>query len=141
MWRVGPLRSRPIIHVAAALIWRDESLLISRRTKGSHLEGFWEFPGGKLEDGEDLRMCVEREVMEELGIKVRAGGLIFETRYEYEEKSVDLSFFNCTMLEGEAFPREKQEIRWVLTSDLGKYRFPPPDLKMIEVVLLGNSPL
>ena len=69
----SPKSPKPLLQVAAALIWRDGKLLITSRPKGRHLAGFWEFPGGKQEEDETLRRCLEREIKEELGVEIRAG--------------------------------------------------------------------
>jgi len=61
----------PHYDVTAGLIWKEEKLLIATRPRGTHLEGFWEFPGGKKEEGENLKECLKREIEEELTVEVR----------------------------------------------------------------------
>ncbi|UCF57119.1 MAG: 8-oxo-dGTP diphosphatase MutT [Deltaproteobacteria bacterium] len=124
--------NKPHYHVTAGLLWRDGSVLITKRPEGSHLAGFWEFPGGKQESGETLEECLEREIKEELGIDVRAQNLLFTAEHEYESRIVSLYLFLCTHLGGELEPLECDEIRWVHPEDLTQYRFPPPDLKIIQ---------
>ena len=123
---------KPHIHVTAGLIRKNNRLLITKRPKGSHLEGYWEFPGGKQEKGESLEGCLEREIKEELGFKVRADHVSLTVAHEYETKEVSLHVLECTILEGEPMPIECQEFRWVNSSDFHKYKFPPPDMKVIE---------
>ena len=119
-------------HVTAGLIWRDGRLLITRRPEGVHLEGFWEFPGGKQEDHETLEACLEREIREELGIEIEAGKYLLSVQHEYETKSITLHVFHCINLKGQPEALEGQETRWIHPDDLKKYTFPPPDLKVIK---------
>jgi mutator protein MutT len=123
---------KPHFHVAAGLIRKDGKILISKRPRGSHLEGYWEFPGGKQEREETLERCLEREIQEELGVRIRAGDLLFTTEYEYENKSISLHLFRCLQLQGQPRSLEGQETRWVSPRDLDNYTFPPPDQEIIQ---------
>lgn len=123
--------------VTAGLIFRDGKVLISRRRKGSHLGGFWEFPGGKREKGETLKQCLEREIEEELGIRVRAGKHCLTVKHAYDTRSVTLHVFHCTRLAGEPKPLQNDGIRWVEPAALEAFSFPPPDLKVIEFLRHG----
>ena len=127
--------SLPRYHVAAGLIWRDGKLLISMRRPGTHLEGLWEFPGGKQEEGEGLEQCLMRELKEELGIHVRVDGPFLTVDHPYPMKRISLHLFNCTWLGGDPLPLESQEIRWVSPEDLPGLPFPPPDMRVIEKLL------
>jgi mutator protein MutT len=129
---------KPHYHVAAGVIWDNGKLLITKRPQGSHLEGLWEFPGGKQEEGETLERCLAREVEEELGLEVRVGKPLLTVKHEYQSKLITLHMFNCTSVVGEARALENQEIRWVLPQDLNRFTFPPPDLEVLELIL-GES--
>ena len=124
--------NKPHFQVTAGIIWLDGKLLITKRPRGSHLGGFWEFPGGKQEEGETLRECLEREIEEELGMKVRAGKLLLSVDHEYESRTISLHLFECSYLCGQPEPLEDQEIAWVPPGDLSRYHFPPPDHKFIR---------
>jgi len=123
---------KPHYDVTAGLIWKEGKLLISKRAKGTHLEGFWEFPGGKQEAGEELSECLEREIGEELGIETRVGEPLLTVDHEYRDKRISLHVFNCTWVRGEPAALACQEIRWVGWNELSGLRFPPPDIKVIE---------
>ncbi len=125
--------------MTAGLIWKQGRVLIAKRPKGKHLEGFWEFPGGKREEGENLKDCLEREIEEELGVKVKAVEELLTVEHEYENKVVSLHVFHCTRLEGEPKGLQAQEIRWVELAGLGKFTFPPPDEKVIEFLLYEEA--
>jgi len=125
---------KPRFQVTAGVICRKGKVLIARRPKGSHLEGYWEFPGGKQERGETLEKCLEREIEEELGLRVRADRYLLTVHHDYGTRHIVLHFFFCSLLEGEPKAIEGQEIRWVDSVDLKKYPFPPPDKKVIEIL-------
>ena len=108
-------------------------MLISKRPEGSHLAGYWEFPGGKKETGETMQACLEREIKEELGLRVRAIRPAMKTHYEYGTQKITLHFFHCIRLEeGEPAALEGQEIKWASPNELRSLVFPPADRKMVE---------
>jgi len=76
--------------VAAAIIIRDRCVLLTRRGPDEKLAGYWEFPGGKVEDGESLDACLERELQEELGVQSCAGDVLMECKYHYEHGVISL---------------------------------------------------
>ena len=82
--------------VTAAVIERDGRFLVTRRLQGTHLEGMWEFPGGKCDQGESLAACLQREIREELGTGVVVGGEMLQSTHEYVDRSVALHFFACS---------------------------------------------
>ena len=112
------------------MIERDGAILITRRRPGSHLEGLWEFPGGKPHPGEDLDQALRREIAEELGAHAQVGEKIETIEWAYEEKRVRLHFFRCTVT-GEPRPLEGQEMAWVSPADLGRYEFPAADAALL----------
>lgn len=122
------------IQVTAAVIRQDGKILITKRPEGVHLEGMWEFPGGKRESRETLEDCMAREIKEELGIIVKVGKQILKVEHEYEEKTVDLNIFECVIIDGEPSPNEGQEMKWVNPGELSEYDFPPPDREIIELM-------
>ena len=124
--------NRPHFHVTAGLLWQNGMVMITKRPEGSHLAGFWEFPGGKQEVGETLEECLEREIKEELGVEVRAEKLLLTVAHEYENRIISLYLFQCTHLGGELKPLGWEDMRWVYPEDLPQYRFPSPDEKIIE---------
>jgi len=124
--------SKPHFHVTAGLLWQNGMVLIAKRREGSHLAGYWEFPGGKQEEGETLEECLEREIREELGADVRAGKRLLTVEHEYEDRIISLYLFQCTHLNGDLKPLACEEMKWVYPEDMTQYRFPPPDEKIIE---------
>ena len=122
----------PIV-VTAAVIERDGALLVTRRQAGVHLEGYWEFPGGKCDPGEALDACLARELREELDVEVRVGDDVFTTTPAYPERAVELHFFRCELV-GEPRPQQGQEMRWVRRDELESLEFPPADEELIRVL-------
>ena len=130
--------SKPHFHVTAGLVWKNEKLLITRRPEGSHLAGYWEFPGGKQEPGESLEACLEREMREELAIEVKAATHLLQIDHDYETKSITLHLFQCNFLSGTPMPLGCDEIRWVKPEELANYQLPPPDIQVLP--FLQNLP-
>jgi 8-oxo-dGTP diphosphatase len=122
-------RQEPTI-VTAAVVERDGRLLVARRLTGSHMGGFWEFPGGKCEPGESPEVCLARELVEELATRVDVGEEIYRTTYAYADRTLDLRFFRCAILD-EPRPLLGQEIRWVTRADLPTLEFPPADAELV----------
>ncbi len=125
-------RNKPHFHVTAALIRQDGKLLITKRPEGVHLAGLWEFPGGKQEAGETLEACLEREIREELGVRVKAGTRLVTVEHEYPSRRITLHLFQCARLEGQPRGLEGQETKWIDPKDIRRYPFPPADLQIID---------
>ncbi|HET9131302.1 MAG TPA: (deoxy)nucleoside triphosphate pyrophosphohydrolase [Terriglobia bacterium] len=123
-----------VIEVAAGLIHRDGRYLIARRKRGAHLAGFWEFPGGKREAGESLTECLQRELFEELSIRVDLPIPYRIIRHDYQDRIIELHFFRCAIEQGEPKPIGCEEIRWVCPEDLTQFTFPPADSAVIEAL-------
>jgi mutator protein MutT len=122
--------------VTAAVIERDGRYLVTRRQKGVHLEGLWEFPGGKCEPGETLAACLQRELREELGTGAAVGAEVLTVTHHYPERSVELHFLACRVT-GEPAPLLGQEMRWVPRAELRSLPFPPADDEVIELLVRG----
>ena len=122
--------------MVAAVIEREGRILIARRPGGRHLEGLWEFPGGKRRPEESPEAALAREIAEELGVRVTVGPLLERVDWSYPEKRVRLSFFRCTIA-GEPRGLEGQEIVWVRPAELARYHFPPADATLLERLRAG----
>jgi 8-oxo-dGTP diphosphatase len=123
----------PLVVVTAAVIERDGMFLVTRRPRGTHLEGCWEFPGGKCEPGETHVSCLEREIVEELDTSVRVGREVFSIAHAYPDRVVELHFLACE-LTGEPRPVVGQEMRWVPRDELSALEFPPADDELIGIL-------
>jgi 8-oxo-dGTP diphosphatase len=123
-----------VIEVAVGLIHRDGRFLIARRKPGVHLAGFWEFPGGKREIGESLMECLQRELFEELRVRINQPIAYRIIRHDYLDQIIELHFFLCAIEQGEPVPIGCEEIRWVYPEDLTQFTFPPADYAVIDAL-------
>lgn len=123
----------PRIVVTAAVVRRNDTYLLTRRLKGTHLEGLWEFPGGKCEPGEPLEDCLRREIHEELGVNATIKHLLLSTQHTYDTRHIELHFFACD-LDADPHPRLGQEIRWAARAELRHLDFPPADAELIDLL-------
>ena len=121
------------IVVTAAVIERDDRVLLTRRLKGTHLEGYWEFPGGKCEPDEALHSCLRRELREELAADAVVGPELLSTTHAYPERTVTIHFFAVTLL-GEPVPQIGQEMRWVRREELATLKLPPADDELVALL-------
>jgi mutator protein MutT len=119
------------IVVVAAVIERDGRFLVARRLKGTHLAGYWEFPGGKVHDNESHEDALRREIVEELNTAISEVRKVFHTAHEYPERVVELHFYRAG-LSGEPQPVLGQELRWITREEFGALEFPPADAELID---------
>ena len=124
------------ITVVAAVVERDGKFLLTRRLKGTHLAGLWEFPGGKCEPGETHVACLERELVEELGVTAIVGREILATEHVYPERTVRLHFHACEIV-GEPRPLLGQEMQWCARQELRARDFPEADEALIDLLETG----
>jgi 8-oxo-dGTP diphosphatase len=130
--------SRPTVLVAAAVLIEGDRVLLTQRKAGTHLGGAWEFPGGKVQPGEDPRAACRRELMEELGVDVVIGEIVDVTFHRYEDagKAVLLLFFEAARAAGSPEPRalDVAAFKWAVASDLEPSHFPPADVEVLKKV-------
>ena len=122
-----------LISVVAAVIEQDDRFFLTRRHAGTHLEGLWEFPGGKVDPGESHPDALRREIREELDADVDVQELLFDITHEYPDRTVALYFYRCS-LQGEPRPLLGQEMRWVERGELRSLGFPPADAELITLL-------
>ena len=122
-----------MIEVAAGLILDEGGrLLACRRPEGKHLGGKWEFPGGKVEDGESPAAALVRELKEELGVTVDIGQALTPVVWDYGRGPIRLHPFVCRIVAGELHPHEHEEIRWCEKDDLGELDWAAADVPVLE---------
>lgn len=121
-----------MIAVAAGILRRGDRLLICQRPAKAHMGLKWEFPGGKLEDGEAPERALERELLEELGVVTRTGKIFEVVRHQYPDRDVLLLFYESELLAGEPAPLEGQKIAWARPAELSAYDFAPADADLID---------
>jgi len=124
---------KTLLVVAAALVDSDGRVLIAQRPEGKQLAGQWEFPGGKVEDGETPEDALIRELREELGIEVKRACLapfVFAS-HTYETFHLLMPLFLIRRWEGEPESLEHKALKWVRPNDMRDYLMPPADLPLV----------
>jgi 8-oxo-dGTP diphosphatase len=125
--------------VVAAIIERDGKVLVARRREDIRFGGLWEFPGGKLEDGEDPESGLERELAEEFGIQVRIEGFFCSVPYRGQLLSIELLAYTVAHVSGELSPIDHDEIRWVEPAGLDESAFTEPDRPVVRLLKAGDT--
>ena len=120
------------IEVSAGLVFRHGLLLITQRRPQDHLGGLWEFPGGKRHPDETDEACLQRELLEELGIEVELKELLETIEHQYPEKAVRLKFFRCLWQRHEPRTLGCHDFAWVGREQLANYTFPDADAQLLQ---------
>ena len=132
------VKSPKIIRVTAAIIESDDKILIAqRKSEDDIFGGIWEFPGGKIENGETPEECVARELMEELEIEVEVGTLITSNKHRYPNGIFELLAFRVKHICGNFVLNDHDEIKWITIDELSNFDFPPANTPIINY--LKNS--
>lgn len=128
--------SRIVLVAAVALIDADGRVLIAQRPAGKPMAGLWEFPGGKIEDGETPEAALIRELHEELGVDTHESCLAPLTfaSHAYPDFHLLMPLFACRRWQGTVRPREGQALKWVRAKDLRDYPMPPADEPLIPIL-------
>ncbi|TXS96320.1 8-oxo-dGTP diphosphatase MutT [Parahaliea maris] len=124
------------VHVAVGVILdTQQRILLTRRAADAHQGGLWEFPGGKVEQGEDVLTALDRELREELAISVERSSPLIEVRHDYGDKAVLLDVHLVWNFSGEPKGLEDQPMTWCAAEALGDYEFPAANLPIVEAVV------
>ena len=126
--------------VAAAVVREGpgKPVLLTRRLDDAHLAGFWEFPGGKVEAGEDPEDAVVRECREEVALDIEVEDILDVAWHAYREKDVLLLFYDCRVRGGAIEHVGVADHAWVVPSELDQYPLPPPDARLIDKLRSGR---
>ncbi len=127
------------LEVVAGLIRREGRYLLARRMKDDAIGRVWEFPGGRVEEGESLETALVRELQEELGVTAEVGEMQLECEHDYPDLRVRLHFFDCVLSEGEPTGREGQELKWVAPADLSRMELPEADRDMVQLLAASGK--
>ena len=135
------MTENPTISVVAAIIMDRGRILAVQRAKGQFKDG-WEFPGGKIEDGEDMEDALRREIMEELEVQVKIERNFGHVEYDYENFHLSMDCFICTVIGGSLTLREHRAYRWLRQDELDSVDWLPADLgiiKKLKIYLRNNK--
>jgi 8-oxo-dGTP diphosphatase len=122
-----------IIDVVAAVIEQEGRYLLTLRAEGTHLSGHWEFPGGKIADGESHAAALRREIREELDAAIDVGERMLTTTFQYPSRGVRLHFYRCA-LHGPPTAVLGQQMQWVTPAELRTLPLPPADAELIRLL-------
>ncbi|HPW18152.1 MAG TPA: (deoxy)nucleoside triphosphate pyrophosphohydrolase [Candidatus Aminicenantes bacterium] len=120
--------------VTAAVIERDGKVLCARRKAGLVAEGLWEFPGGKLEDGEAPEKGLRRELEEELGVRARVGEFLCSVPFAGAHASFELIVHRAELLGGDLRPTDHDEVRWLAPAEMDESLFSKPDRPVVRML-------
>jgi 8-oxo-dGTP diphosphatase len=123
------------IRVVAAMLEKDGCYLITQRRPGASLPLLWEFPGGRVEDGESDARALAREISEELGLEIEVGERAVQVHHVYSAYEIDFAVYRCSVKQGDVQHGRVHDHRWVKPQDLDKYQFPPADEKTLAQLL------
>ena len=126
------MNTNPLTVVAAIIYSTDGRLLIARKRAGKSMAGFWEFPGGKVEENEDPESAVLREIKEELGLEISINALYSDYLFHYPTRSIHFIFFKCQHISGEPVLQDHDRVEWVKVHELTAYRFSPGDEPVVK---------
>jgi 8-oxo-dGTP diphosphatase len=118
--------------VTAAIIRKNEKVLICQRKAGGNCSFLWEFPGGKLEVNETLEECLIRECKEELDIDIAVKDVFAKTSYQFPDQEIAFTFFNAELVSGTIILNVHNDYKWVLPKELSNYDFCPADVEILE---------
>jgi 8-oxo-dGTP diphosphatase len=127
-----------MLNVTAAVITREDKILIAQRSKEDKLSLKWEFPGGKQEAGETPEVCLRREIMEELNLDIDVQNFLGSSIYKQDTREINLMAYKALIISGEIKLNVHNDIKWVSISDLKNYDFAPADVKLIGEIDFFN---
>jgi len=128
-----------LIRVAAAVIEDEQGLLlIARRRREKSQGGLWEFPGGKLEEGESPEACLRRELLEEMGIEIDVIERFGVNEHAYDHIHIQLIAYKARYAAGEITLIDHDEYRWVRREQLAEFSFAPADIKFVNMLMHGQ---
>ena len=128
-----------MIIVTAAIIEKNQKVLLARRKLGKHLEGFWEFPGGKIENNETPEECLKRELSEELSILAEINDFFVENIHEYPDKKIKLLAYKVNIISGDFKLSDHDKIVWVRPEKILTYQLAPADIPIAEAYINYNK--
>ena len=134
------VESPKIVRVTAAILEKDGKILIAQRKSEDDLfGGLWEFPGGKIEEGETPEECMARELKEELNIEVEVGELITSNKHKYPHGIFELLAYAVKHISGVFILHDHDEIKWVTIDEMTNFEFPPADTPIINYLKYSND--
>jgi 8-oxo-dGTP diphosphatase len=123
-----------MVKVVAAVLVRDNKVLIAKRKEGSFIKDLWEFPGGKVKPAETPEQALVRELHEEFGIEATVGELVGVSRYMYPHMSVELTAYKATYVSGSFKTTVHNDTQWVGAGEMDDFDFAHADMRIVDLV-------
>lgn len=121
-----------MIPVTAAVMEREGRYLLARRRPGKTLAGLWEFPGGKVEAGEDPAACLKREILEEMNLEIEVRELLGHTNHRYDFAEIHLIVYRASIMRGEMRLTDHDMAEWFMPSEMRTLNLAPADLPILD---------
>jgi 8-oxo-dGTP diphosphatase len=121
-----------MIDVVAGIITQEGKVLLARRAKHKSLAGKWEFPGGKIEDGETPEAALSRELQEEFNIQTRVNDHLITVEHSYDHFDIRLISFHAELISGEFILTDHDQVEWVSVADVQSYNLAPADIPIAK---------
>lgn len=128
-----------MIQVTAAIIRKENKILIARRRAGDKLGGMWEFPGGKIEPGETPEQCLKRELLEEFDIVTEVGEFVASSIYDYGDFTIELLGYEAAYVSGQFRLNDHDEIRWAAPEELLGCGLAPADIPIAKRLIEAHQ--
>ena len=120
--------------VVAAIIIKDDKYFIAQRNRNKHMGLSWEFPGGKVEEGESFEIALKREIEEELNIEINIKNKLGEENYQDDKINVKLHYFICSHANGDIILSEHEDSAWITKNEFKNYNFAEGDSDIIKLL-------
>ncbi len=131
--------NKPHYNIAAGIIWNKGQILISKRRENGLLGGLWEFPGGKIEKGENAQTCIIREVKEELGVLVQPTSFLKQIKHAYTHFSITMDAYHCDYLQGTPQAIGCDNWKWITPEEIRLLPFPKANHKLFDKIIVSES--
>lgn len=127
------IEQKRIVHVVAAIILKDSKYFATQRGYGEWKD-WWEFPGGKVEQGEEPKDALKREIREELNIEIEVGDILTTVEYDYPKFHLIMHCYICSIMSGQLTLLEHEDACWLLPEELDSVRWLPADVEVINML-------
>ena len=128
------MKDKKKIQVVAAVIRKEEKILVAKRSESKNSGGLWEFPGGKVESGEEPKQALIREIIEELDCVIRPETFLGRSEVSIGSKTIEMSLFAARIDRGQPKTIEHEEIRWITKDQLYDFSWAPADIPLLATV-------
>jgi 8-oxo-dGTP diphosphatase len=128
------LWEKPTIHVVAGIIRREGKILLARRAPHKPMPGKWEFPGGKVEEGESPQAALEREIYEEFGVRIEVDDFFSQNLHDYGAFKIELDAYFADWIDGDFSLTDHDAIAWVRREDLQNFDLTEADIPFVRLL-------